>query len=244
MLLVRRIVRTVVPAPMPESAVLALTRPAESPGGSRMRILTFSDTAGRQRVLAQVGDTVLIDAVPVIRSQYDVACDLAATYRLNPFLVRDAVQAAYGPDAVPDADMTALAAQVEQQTRRYTVTEERIDVALAMVKPSGFAQEHRPDGTRVYTAQIAYPVDRERLLIPWESRRRENPHDFGFFYTPLGFDSDPEISFFDQLLRELNLHPTEVEDIYFTGGLTDPAKTDFFVEYKDEAGKWRKYTPD
>ena len=243
-LVVRRIVRTVVPAPMPESAVLALTRPAESPGGSRMRILTFSDTAGRQRVLAQVGDTVLIDAVPVIRSQYDVACDLAATYRLNPFLVRDAVQAAYGPDAVPDADMTALAAQVEQQTRRYTVTEERIDVALAMVKPSGFAQEHRPDGTRVYTAQIAYPVDRERLLIPWESRRRENPHDFGFFYTPLGFDSDPEISFFDQLLRELNLHPTEVEDIYFTGGLTDPAKTDFFVEYKDEAGKWRKYTPD
>jgi hypothetical protein len=32
--------------------------------------------------------------------------------------------------------------------------------------------------------------------------------------------------------------------VYFTGGLTDPAKTDFFVEYRDLAGKWRRYTPD
>jgi hypothetical protein len=35
-----------------------------------------------------------------------------------------------------------------------------------------------------------------------------------------------------------------VEDLYFTGGLTDPSKTDFFVEYKDDKGKWRRYTPD
>ena len=35
-----------------------------------------------------------------------------------------------------------------------------------------------------------------------------------------------------------------MEDIYFTGALTDPAKTDFFVEYKDDKGKWRRYTPD
>jgi len=46
------------------------------------------------------------------------------------------------------------------------------------------------------------------------------------------------------MLAELNVRPDEVEDIYFTGALTDPAKTDFFVEYKDDKGKWRKYTPD
>jgi hypothetical protein len=36
----------------------------------------------------------------------------------------------------------------------------------------------------------------------------------------------------------------DVEDIYFTGAVTDPNKTDFYVEYKDEKGKWRRYTPD
>lgn len=45
------------------------------------------------------------------------------------------------------------------------------------------------------------------------------------------------------VLRKLELPPV-VEYIYFAGGLTDPNKTDFFVEYKDEGGKWRRYTPD
>jgi predicted nucleotidyltransferase len=35
-----------------------------------------------------------------------------------------------------------------------------------------------------------------------------------------------------------------VEDVYFTGGLTDPAKTDFFIEYRGEDGRWHRYTPD
>ncbi len=35
-----------------------------------------------------------------------------------------------------------------------------------------------------------------------------------------------------------------MEDIYFTGGLTDPNKTDFFFEYFGKDGKWHTYTPD
>ena len=35
-----------------------------------------------------------------------------------------------------------------------------------------------------------------------------------------------------------------MEDVYFTGALTNPSQTEFFVEYKDEKGKWRRYTPD
>jgi len=30
------------------------------------------------------------------------------------------------------------------------------------------------------------------------------------------------MSFFEQVLAELNLHPDEVEDIYFTGAITSP----------------------
>ena len=70
------------------------------------------------------------------------------------------------------------------------------------------------------------------------------PHGLGFHFDPLAFDSSPEMSFFEQVLKELNLHVWDVEDMYFTGALTDPGKTDFFVEYKDDTGHWRRYTPD
>jgi type III restriction enzyme len=46
------------------------------------------------------------------------------------------------------------------------------------------------------------------------------------------------------LLEHLGLHPERVEDIYFTGGITDPRKSDFFVEYRGEDDRWHRYTPD
>jgi len=66
---------------------------------------------------------------------------------------------------------------------------------------------------------------------------RDNEGNFGFHYTPYNFDSNPEKDFFEQMLRALNQRPEDVEDIYFTGALTDPGKTDFYVEYKDDKGK-------
>jgi type III restriction enzyme len=42
----------------------------------------------------------------------------------------------------------------------------------------------------------------------------------------------------------MNVHPDQVEDIYFTGALTTPDKTDFAVDYLGEDGKWHRYTPD
>jgi len=35
-----------------------------------------------------------------------------------------------------------------------------------------------------------------------------------------------------------------VEDIYFTGALTDSRKTDFFIEYRGVDGRMHNYTPD
>jgi hypothetical protein len=126
----------------------------------------------------------------------------------------------------------------------YSVKEETVDVALALVKPEGFDKGVAPDGTECYTAEIVYPVDRESLLLRWEQLQPKNVADFGFHYSPYDFDSNPEKSFFELMLGHLNLKPKEVEDIYFTGALTDPNRTDFFVEYKDDKGKWRRYTPD
>ena len=67
---------------------------------------------------------------------------------------------------------------------------------------------------------------------------------FGFHYSPYNFDSGPEREFFESILRELNEDPDDIEDIYFTGAIDDPNKTDFFFEYKDKEGRWHNYTPD
>jgi hypothetical protein len=42
----------------------------------------------------------------------------------------------------------------------------------------------------------------------------------------------------------LKLGPDEIEDVYFTGALTDPKKTDFFIEYRGVDGRMHSYTPD
>jgi len=42
----------------------------------------------------------------------------------------------------------------------------------------------------------------------------------------------------------LNEDPADIEDIYFTGAISDPNKTDFIFEYKGKDGRWHNYTPD
>ena len=149
----------------------------------------------------------------------------------------------YGSDEIPEAHLPELARQLEDQTRAYEVREEKVDIALALVKPDGFIKERDASGAECYTAEIVYPKDREHLLASF-SAWHDKAGALGFHYDPYNFDSNPELSFFEQALRELKLRAEEIEDIYFTGALTDPAKTDFHVEYKDDKGKWRRYTPD
>ena len=103
------------------------------------------------------------------------------------------------------------------------------------------------EGNEVYTAEIRYPVDREKLLAHYADWRGHNDGKsaaFGFHYTPYNFDSNPELSFFEMLFDHLGLHPQNVEDIYFTGAITDPEKSDFFVDYRGEDDRWHRYTPD
>ena len=45
-------------------------------------------------------------------------------------------------------------------------------------------------------------------------------------------------------LRELNLTPADVQDVYFTGAITDPRKTDLSFAYPKGNGSEGRYTPD
>jgi type III restriction enzyme len=196
------------------------------------------------QVLQQEGPTVAVEIASGSTDAYSAAEDLAALYRLDFWDVYDQLRELYGVKGqIPLGHLPDIAQQIETQTCKYEVREERTERAIALVRPENFNREVDASGAEIYTAEIAYSKDREHLLLHHEELR-DNQGDFGFHYTAYNFDSNPEKDFFDQMLRKLNQMPQDVEDIYFTGALTDPAKTDFYVEYKDDKGKQRRYTPD
>jgi len=242
-LVVTQVLRTVVPKAT-EDASLCLQRPTGGKEAAlRRRDYDLAQQQATRQILRQVGDTVAIETVPESTDTYTAAVELAARYRLDLWQVYDQLRQLYGQEDIPLYHLRELARQIEKQTCNYEIHEEKVDRALALVRPEGFDKQTDPSGAEVYTAEIIYPKDREHLLLHCKDLR-DNEGNFGFHYTPYNFDSNPEKSFFEQMLRELNQKPEDVEDIYFTGALTDPAKTDFFVEYKDDKGKWRRYTPD
>jgi hypothetical protein len=174
---------------------------------------------------------------------YNVAVELSALYRLELGKVYDLLKQHYTDMEVPLSHITALKEQIEAQTKKYKVTEEEVEVALALVKLQGFDKEER-DGKTIYTTEIIYHKDNEELLLHYENFKGRNKKEFSFHYSPYKMDSHPEKDFFDRLLESLNENPDDVDDIYFTGAITDANKTDFLFEYKDKKGKYRNYTPD
>ena len=242
-LVVTREIRTVVRC-VDSGTALTLSLPTVTEEGITRRVFTVGDQQASYSVLRQVGGVETISTVVDATDIYMAAVELAARYRLPVALVMGELRRLYGDDDIPANHLDALARQIEKQTRHYEVQTETVDIALALVKPDGFALETDEQGNAVYTAEIIYSKDKEHLLLPLNAMTAKNPHDLGFHYTPYNFDSRPELSFYEQMLAHLNLHAEDIEDIYYTGALTDPAKTDFFVQYKDEKGKWRRYTPD
>jgi len=242
-LVMKRIVRTVAPG-VGQQSMLVLDRPADGLSALTRRTFTPAEQAASYRVLTESGPAIAIAVEPETVSVYSAAVELSARYRLDLWAVLEELRRLYDDEFVPEAHLQPLAERIEDQTRHYEVTEEEVEVALALVKPDGFEVETDEDGVECYVAEISYPKTREHLLVSWRDLASQNPSEFGFHYSPYNFDSRPEASFFEQVLRDLNLTPDEMEDIYFTGALTDAKRTDFFIEYRGLDGRMHHYTPD
>jgi hypothetical protein len=173
---------------------------------------------------------------------YQLAVDLAATYRLDTESVLSPLIQAYPDGDVPMSHIDELRRQVEDQSREYRIFEEQVEVALALVRKEGFDREII-DGKPVLTAEIIYHRDRADLLLAYE-KSVNSSKDLSFHYSPYHMDSHPEKDFFLNLLEALDEDPDDIMDVYYTGAITDPKKTDFYFEYKDKTGRWRTYTPD
>jgi hypothetical protein len=99
---------------------------------------------------------------------------------------------------------------------------------------SGAAQEE-------VTLARNFPVDRHvaddqaRLVLTPDGGRDRSYHLDHYIFA-----SGEERKLFEMLLTH-----ERVEEVYFTGGITDPAHNELYVEYYDEQiGRWRKYFPD
>jgi type III restriction enzyme len=184
-------------------------------------------------------------AEPVRLDCYTAASQLAANYHLKPGRVLKALRGIYrDEDGVPEHHLEALSEQIEAQCCQYEQEWEELDVALALVKPEGFAR-HGSDEKPVYTAQISFAKDRAHLYklpdqLPDEDRARSH----SFHYEGYNFDSAPESEYLERVLNLLGEHADNIAGVWFTGGLTDPNKTDLFAEYLGEDGRWHRYTPD
>jgi hypothetical protein len=178
---------------------------------------------------------------------YSFACELSSLYRLPLMLVYEKIKSLYPDGEIPESHAIEIMKQVEEKIKNYKIIEEEIEVSLALIKPQNFNKEEK-EGHTIYTTEIVYHKDKENLLLKYEKFKEQNKGwyqlEFGFHYSPYNFDSNPEKDFFINLLNMLNENPADVEDIYFTGEITDPNKTDFIFEYKGKDGKWHNYTPD
>jgi type III restriction enzyme len=244
-LVVKKIIKHVVPVADADESPLRMDRPdIEAESVLVRKVYTPQEQAGTVSVLTQVAEEQATYAV-VGPDLYTAATELAAVYRVDVWTVYGELKRLYGTGGtVPEAHLPLLATQVEEQTRRYRIEEEEVEVALALIKPEGFKPEQDDDGNVVYTAEITYQKGKEHLLLSWKDLAARNAGDFGFHYNPYNFDSNPEKDFFAQMLDAINLEPDQVEDIYFTGGLHDPRKTDFYVEYRGVDDRWHRYSPD
>jgi len=209
-------------------------------------IYDLNEIAGRKGVLIPQGEGKYILEEDFIDS-YSFAVELSSLYRLPLMGILEKINSLYPDGEIPESQALEIKKQLEKQFRNYNLEEEEVEVALALVKPEHFNKEEK-GGKTIHTAEILYHRDKEHLLLKYERFKEQNQEwyqlEFGFHYSPYKFDSAPEKDFFEQLLFMLNENPADIEDIYFTGAITDPDKTDFIFEYKGTDTRWHNYTPD
>ncbi len=226
---------------------LTFSMPTEiAPQGAVIQTLRVVETVSGKTSLQRVDageETILTTSSDL--DVYTAATELAANYHLETREVLAALRQTYGiGNDVPDYHLWPLGRQIETQRAEYEEHYEEIDVAVALVKADGFDQREK-NGNISYTARISFAKEREALYkTSVETSDAAFALTNSFHYEGYNFDSKPEAEFLNWTLGLLKNEAHQIEGIWFTGGLTDPAKTDLCAEYLGDDGRWHRYTPD
>jgi hypothetical protein len=230
-----------------QNKVLSLLKPdTEYIAVGHMQTWTIAEPVEGKAKLTRVDggeDTLIIE--PMIYTHYGAAAELAANYHLDVTEILAALRKTYSEQTlVPEHHLPELGLQIEQQRCNYEEAWEEIDIAMALVKLEGFEKQIRK-GVSVYTARVSFAKNRAQLYktaaeLPDQVIARKR----SFHYEGYNFDSQPEAEYLERVLNLLKQHPDELDGIWFTGGMTDPGKTELFAEYLGDDKRWHRYTPD
>lgn len=242
---VKRIVRSRKP-----DGKLTLERPrSQKPPPTLLTILT-PDFSGPGGVLMPTGETRELPAGRKKTDCYTAAWKIAARYHIPTMPVLKKLKELYPKGGIPDGHLYGLFRQIEEQQANYKTIEEKVTEAMALVRVRD------ENGKDIFEKDNeGFYIHRLRLLKTTHEKMENNglfaeaadyqdQHDLSFHYTPYNFDSSPEKSLFRKVLSALNTNPDDVETFLFTGGLTDPKKTDFHFEYLGEDQRYHRYFPD
>jgi len=245
-LLKKKIQKVVPTAKQLDIAQIQLQRPEVKVEGLKRIVYDLKDIPDRKGVLiAKSEDKIIVEED--FTDTYSFAVELSTLYRIPLMPIYEKLISLYPDGEIPESHVPEIKRQLEERIRNYEVTQEEVEVALALIRPAGFDKEQK-DSQVTYTTEIVYHKDKENLLQRYDGFREKNKSwyqlEFGFHYSPYNFDSNPEVDLFQQVLVMLNEDPADIEDVYFTGAITDPAKTDFLFEYRGKDDRWHTYTPD
>ena len=205
---------------------------------------------GSTSPLTGIEETDKIEVVNRTTDCYTLARRIGTNYHLPFIETLKKLKRLYPEGEVPNGHLYPLFQQVESQLQNYKVIEDEVSEVLALIHThddeGNLLFEKDTDGGYIHRLRIqkrnAERMRDDRLLFNEEDLPDE--HDLSFHYTPYNFDTKPEREFFEVILDSLNTSMKDVEIFLFTGGLTDPKKTDFHFEYKGVDDNYHRYFPD
>jgi hypothetical protein len=135
-----------------------------------------------------------------------------------------------------DAGLEGVLEYVNRENRLlHDVIIPKVQRALFEYEEESGSSQEELDLAANFPIERHLSQDQEPLVMRPDGGRERSYHLDHYI-----FDSREERRLFEMLLTH-----ERVEEIYFTGGVTDPAHNEFYVEYYDDlAGRWRRYFPD
>ena len=191
-----------------------------------------------------------IEVVDRTTDCYTLARRIGAKYHLPFMETLKKLKRLYPKGEIPHGHLYPLFQQVESQLQNYKVIEDEVSEVLALIHThddeGNLLFEKDTNGDYIHRLRIqkrnAERMRDDRLLFNEDDLPDE--HDLSFHYTPYNFDTKPERQFFEIILESLNTSVEDVKIFLFTGGLTDPKKTDFHFQYKGVDDNYHNYFPD
>ena len=205
---------------------------------------------GSTSPLTGIDETDRIEVANRTTDCYTLARRIATNYHISLMPTLKTLKSLYPEGEIPNGHLYPLFQQVESQLQNYKVIEDEVSEVLALIHThddeGNLLFQENSDGTYIHRLRIQKRnVERmrtERLLF--EQEDLPDRYDVSFHYAPYNFDTKPEREFFEVILDSLNTSREDVKVFLFTGGLTDPKKTDFHFEYKGVDDNYHRYFPD